>query len=585
MIHSGKRFQQSIIVTASIITITTFLLLAAWWITTTLTFFTVDTGLRFIQVQEIIRQGWTTLAVDYPGRVYDPDLQHTPFYYAYLLVDEQIFLNITPFLPFLAAVLYSQIGSIGLLLLPVAGGVFIALALYKLGTVCGLRHRLLLLWAAVFATPVVFYSLTFWDHTIGTALLLWGTYFWVYGLMDQTESSPAHIWLMGGVCFGLSLGQRPEAYLYVTAAGLALLLFSWRQWQAIMWAVAGGFVGAAPIWISQTVWFGHPLGPVVASTLTHFGHVESYPVSSYIEFPDGIPLSLKIGRLLFYVESGDPVTFIALFAMLCGLALVVLQLRLRPVAPQLLPALVLLLVAYLIWLREAWQQPIPGLITTFPLIPLSLTYIDDQHVTTRHKKAYRFILLTLFLFLGLALRYMSFGGGQWGARYLLPAYPLLLFLAFYVFEHYSQQIGAKARPHLQLLFATLVIMSVVIQAAGLRTLWYKHENEAEIQHLVAALPVEWILTSDPFLPSFMSALDDKSFLFVNDQAGLARLVPRLAEDDITCFALIESSPFPLTVPEQIEGIALIQVTPAVYAMVPSAMEMLLERLTAAYCDS
>jgi glycosyltransferase involved in cell wall biosynthesis len=40
----------------------------------------VDTGLRFIRVQELIHQEWTTIAVDYPGRIYDPNLQHAPFY-------------------------------------------------------------------------------------------------------------------------------------------------------------------------------------------------------------------------------------------------------------------------------------------------------------------------------------------------------------------------------------------------------------------------------------------------------------------------------------------------------------------------
>lgn len=569
----------------SVILITTGLLLAAWYITSNLTFFTVDTGLRFVQVQEIIRQEWTTLAVDYPGRLYDPALQHTPFYYAYLLVDEQIFLNISPFLPFLAAFFYSHIGASGLLLLPVWGGVFTALSLYKLGEVAGLRHRLLLLWATVFATPIVFYSLTFWDHTIGVALLLWGTYFWVRGLMEQEEFLSARVWLAGGICFGLSLGQRPEAYLYVTAVGVALLLLSWQRWQAIMWAVFGGFTGALPIWISQMVWFGHPLGPVVASTLTGFGRLESYPIRGYVEFPDGIPASLKIGRLLFYVESGDPLTFVALLAMLCGLAIVFWQLRLRSADPQLLPAFVLLLVAYGIWFREAWQQPIPGLISTFPLIPLSLAYIDGQHTTDAHKRAYHFVLITLFLFLGLALHYMSFGGSQWGARYLLPAYPLLLFLAFYAFEHYRQQIETKAQRQIQFLFVVLVLMSVILQSAGLRALWHKHENEAEMQRLVSSLPVEWVLTSDPFLPSFMAALEDKSFLFVRHEEGLQRLIPQLAADNNSCFALIESSPFPLTVPTQIDGITVKQVAPLIYAMVPLNERLSPADLTIAYCQA
>jgi hypothetical protein len=275
-----KSPQQTLFV-VSILVITAFLLLAAWRITASRTFFTVDTGLRFIQVQEIIRQGWTTIAVDYPGRIYDPNLQHTPFYYAYAVVGDEIFLKITPFLPFLAAILYAQTGPIGLLLLPIAGGVLIAAGLYKLGELFGLRHRLLLLWAAILATPVIFYSLTFWDHTIATALLLWGTCFWVRGLLRQDEQFKPRDWLAGGICFGLALGQRPEAYLYVTAVGLALLLLAWRQWRTIAWGAAGGFSGALPVWVSQYLWFGHPLGPVMAPVLTDYGRVASYAAHAY----------------------------------------------------------------------------------------------------------------------------------------------------------------------------------------------------------------------------------------------------------------------------------------------------------------
>ena len=128
----GKlKSQQQTFFIVSILVITAFLLLAARRITATLTFFTADTGLRFIQVQEIICQGWTSIAVDYPSRMYDPALQHTPFYYGYAVVDDEIFLKTTPFLPFLAAFLYAQTGPIGLLLLPIAGGVLTAVGQYK----------------------------------------------------------------------------------------------------------------------------------------------------------------------------------------------------------------------------------------------------------------------------------------------------------------------------------------------------------------------------------------------------------------------------------------------------------------------
>jgi 4-amino-4-deoxy-L-arabinose transferase-like glycosyltransferase len=192
---------------------------------------------------------------------------------------------------------------------------------------------------------------------------------------------------------------------------------------------------------------------------------------------------LKIGYMLFFVESRDPVTFVALLAVIGGLALVVLQLRLRPTSPQLLPGLALLLLAYLIWLAEAWQQPLPGLLTTFPLIPLSLTYIDTRHPTGKHQKVYRFILITLFLFLALVFWTMSAGGIQWGTRYLLAAYPLLLFLAFYGYEIFSERVRLHASFNSCLHHSWLWVL--FCRRSGCAALWQKHEAEAELQQFIA----------------------------------------------------------------------------------------------------
>lgn len=50
----------------------------AWYFMSTLTFFSNDNGLRFFQIQELIKNGGSSFAVSYPLRSIDPDWMHTP---------------------------------------------------------------------------------------------------------------------------------------------------------------------------------------------------------------------------------------------------------------------------------------------------------------------------------------------------------------------------------------------------------------------------------------------------------------------------------------------------------------------------
>jgi hypothetical protein len=68
----------------------------SWWLQQSISIFVGDTGVRFIQIQALIANGWQTLAINYPGRVFDPDLLYVPYYVAYSVVGNEIFLILPP---------------------------------------------------------------------------------------------------------------------------------------------------------------------------------------------------------------------------------------------------------------------------------------------------------------------------------------------------------------------------------------------------------------------------------------------------------------------------------------------------------
>jgi hypothetical protein len=542
------------------------LLLALGWLSvSSLTFFSGDTGLRYYQVRELIDNGWRTVAVDYPARFLDPHLEHVPFYYAYVVVDDQLFLSISPYFPLLASFLTTLLGTVGLAVLPVLGTVATAAATYRLAKLSGLSSSPLVLWATALATPLLFYALAFWDHAFVTAFALWGVAFLAGGVAKDDVRSL----LAGSILLALAWVQRPEFAVLVAAVGVSLLLTRFHRSTALAFGM-GNLIGALPLFLLQHVWYGHPLGIVYARKLFRYGEPASYAIQPY---SGGPPLTQTdvMSRLLTYVASGDPLTFAATLLGLLGLLLIVFSLRVPGWRTRrlLLSGLLLSLGSYALWLIPMWQGPVTGILPTLPLLPLSLAIVDTGGEEREGETVYRFLLVATFLFLGLMLLiWPAFGGKQWGARYLLPAYPLLLYLAFYSFEHYRERLQPPMRSLLGLTFVGLLAASVLVQAAGVRVLFDVRRGQEATRQALRDLPATLILTNSSFGPAHLTSLEDKMFLYVRDEEDISALVPRMVEHGVRRFALAPVEGLSLTVPERVGNIVLQEGPSFVYELIP-----------------
>ncbi|MFQ5613338.1 MAG: hypothetical protein ACE5H9_14515, partial [Anaerolineae bacterium] len=542
-----------------IITTALILYLLAGFVMSPLTFLASDNGLRWLQIQELVNHGWRTFAIDYPARFVDPELRHVPYYYAYSVIDNQIFFAISPFFPLIVSALYAGLGLAGLPVLPVLGSVLTAWAVYRLFELSQLRYPYLAFWATIFATPLFFYSLELWDHSLGTALALWGVYGLARGLRQGT-------WLplsLGGVAIGLAVGQRPELYVFAIALGTGLILVSWPRWRLWLALGGGGLLGALPVWGLQYLWVGHPLGMSTAPHLLDYGQPDAFPVS-----PPEVSGVLKAGYLLLHIEPRSPTTFLAALLILLGCALIVLTMsRERGANPARLAGgfvIVILGYGFLAWTVR--EKPIIGLVSTFPLLPLSLIYPDLPGDENRPQRdVYRLVLLTVFLFLGLMLlAWPTFGGLQWGARYLLPAYPLLLYLAGQGFTVYGRKLDAPRQAILRWGAAGLLLTSALLQMQGARLLHENHRQQAVYRDALAALPADVILTNEPFMPSAMSSITGKIFIHVRDERELEALLPRLAQHGIDRVAVVSQEAAPLSLSDEIGGFSVEQIAPFIY---------------------
>ena len=232
---------------AHILIISLILFILGWITISRLTFSTSDVGLRFIQIRSLIAERWQTLAIAYPTDI-DPNVRHSPYYYAYSLVDGRLYFS--PFYPLIASWLFAAMGTVGLVISPILGTLLIVWGAWKLAKNGRLPFPNLFLWATVFATPILFYSGQVWDHTLGTGLAFLGIAF----ALDGRQSARQWPLVVGGILLGFSVGQRQELYLFVLTVGLAWLIVFWGRWRETAVLILGGIIGALPVWILQFIW-------------------------------------------------------------------------------------------------------------------------------------------------------------------------------------------------------------------------------------------------------------------------------------------------------------------------------------------
>ena len=178
-----------------------------------------DTGGKVATLRSMQARGSLQPDIGYWAQAYDHDGVLHPLALTSRLGGEWV--NVTT-LPMLYAgyPLYLLGGLRGILLLPMLGGVLTALGARALARRLGGRGDLAF-WAVGLLTPVVIYSLDFWEHTLGLAAMLGG----VVLLLDVADRRAG--WrgaLLGGALFGVAATMRTEALVY---AAVTVLVLAW----------------------------------------------------------------------------------------------------------------------------------------------------------------------------------------------------------------------------------------------------------------------------------------------------------------------------------------------------------------------
>ena len=494
-------------------------------------FWSLDEGGKYIHLQSIVASGDAAAPLLYPGRYLDQNLNFVPLYY-WSLWKDQVYSWWPVSFPLITYPFYRWLGWMGLYALPALAGAGCAvLAGLLVRTVYperrwppGVRGGWLAAGAALvtgLATPVAFYSTVFWEHTLSAACVSAA----VLCLLHAWRTGRAR-WLVGAaILFSWVTYLRSDSAAMAAGIGLALLAVRWR-W-ALLWGA--GYAAACLPWLaSNTLLMGAVLGrewTAVNGLTVPLG--EGLRQAGIWFVPYALFNAPFVGA--FPVEPA----VLLLATALVGLALAAPFVR-RPAWSALPVYAGLLVICGLVLAQPQGYRSVHGFVLIAPHVVLAAWLFASRE--TRRTSPLALVLagaVGLYGVAYLARSWVAAGGLQWGPRYLLPFYPLLVAASVVGLA------AAWARPDasrtvkygLLVLYLLGVLIGVGYQLRGaegaLETRNYYRDSEQAIRDLQAPL----VVSDCPWLAMVMPDLywSGSVFTVEGDQAfgawvGAARRV-------------------------------------------------------------
>lgn len=444
-------------------------------------FWSPDSEIKFLQLQNLRWEGGPKIDLRLPGRPLDPNFFAVPLGHAFYEVREgHVFLVWSIVFPLASLPFYKLFGPLGLFVIPAISG---AGAAYVTGRMAEHLRPRSGIWAALLVgltTPILLYSAAFWEHTLAVFCSTWGIY-------KVATSERIFARVAGGVAIGFAAGTlRADVYPLVAAFVLVAIVVDRKRAAAL---VSGLALASAPSWAVNMLLHKHMLPLNAAKNFTHFS-LEYLRARTWRFFPD------------FIAGRGVALEIATVFAILAIVAALLLRFTRdearAPVAktwlfPPILAALAVLAFVGAHTLLE--MQPAPAAFHGFLSISPFLLMAAAFHPATSHDpKTGRMLALTTSLYVVLYAASISTAtplgpaGGflEWGPRFFLPIYPLGIALATAAAPAWLEGTEGVRRTALVASLASLVLVGAMDEATGLRVLGTQTRNRHALRQMLSA---------------------------------------------------------------------------------------------------
>ncbi len=473
-------------------------------------FYSIDGDIKYLASLSLAHHPLNS-SISYPFHRFDPSgkytLPLTGWYNGHDYAGYSL-----PF-EYIGALFLALFGSAGLIAPSILATGMLMLAQMELASLIGLRgNRALLLITTVVSSPLLFYAISFWEHAWGVALLLGGLTL----LLRAASREKLQLWIAVPVGFlYISAALMRREMLIPAIISLVLLPILFRKCEVFkLCLVTGALMGSA---IGAILLF-HP--EPLALGLTHVAPGRSAIAAG--------ATNSKLHRLQ-WLAYGGPAT-----AILLGFSAMIAVFHFwKPTLNAIaVPAGSLIVaVAYTVFILGhftfASENPIAycplGIWGVWSIVVLRPTSKDSRNQTALW-------ILGMLGVLGIAVSASDFGGPQWGPRYLVFVYPVLILLAFKLRQELRSVTSIGWRPRVaEYSFVGLLAMSVLLQIAGLLSMSVSKNEVARAQAAVAATRPTVVISADPSIDSLAPLQPKKTLLFAptaRQRSGLLSMLSR-----------------------------------------------------------
>lgn len=491
----------------------------------------VDNENRFLQTKALADNGFREYNIPWSGKAMDPQLRFSPLLFNpqgtfKKQKDGQLISVFQPAFMVISSIFYKVLGYPGLYVLPLGAAL---LMLWGCARLAGLlyegkmvSHLAVLL--AGLATPVWFYSQTFWEHTTAACLVVWGLLFVMRHHRQESWRDLALgfsflalslffrdvLGLLAMVVLGLLLMRRPQAWLRSIGVAGAVLV-----------------VGVGLLMAFQGVTTGLPLGfhaGTLAGTESGVGgHLSHRPLLFY----------------LFFCSAHPSKTVSVMLALPFLLAYLWRPRFARETFQKVVPWwAVAALVAGVVFLIALWSSPnimrhllaAGGLFLAAPVLVLGFLGVKEKTAARLLDRGSGFLVSTIALYLLVYCLVVPLEGAMslhWGARPVFVLYPLLAVTAAGTLARWIRAGGLKMR-WAGASVAMLIMVSILAQGQAVHLLHQKKVFSLQLAETLARFPHKVVVTNIFWLGHEMYDLfDEKTVFFFKDSSELNKLVPKI----------------------------------------------------------
>ncbi len=485
----------------------------------------VDNENRFLQVQALADNGFSDYAIDWPGHAIDPELDMSPLRFNpegsfQAAKNGQLISVFQPAFILISAVSYRLFGFGGLYILPLGAALLLLIGVARLASVLYLEKSAahLAVFLTGLATPVWFYSQTFWEHTTAACLCVWGMVL-VMRFLDGNrwrDLAVGFAFLVAAVFFRDVLG-------IFAGLVLVLLLIRDRKQGLKLILVAGAVLvgGVTLLMLLQWCTTGKPLGfhadTLIGSGSSLADHLMHRPRLFYLLFCAAHP------------ERGWSLLMAAPFVIAFLVRPRLAESRLPGILPRWALAA---LISGGVFLAAFFNSPnslgfllmANSFFLASPILILGLVRRKEAGWISTGDD----LLLTVACLYLIAYSLVAPWAGavslHWGGRPVFALYPFFAVLAAGNLSRWLKALSGKGFHGGSIIIGLLVLASLVAQVGSVELLGRKKAFSEKLSRTVADFPQPVVVTNVWWLGHEMySVFFDKSIFYVRSQEKLDRL--------------------------------------------------------------